>query len=200
MSEKIVSALCRCVDSLFNTTTTPETTEPALGAISMIIQSALKDISEPVSLAENAGGGANLGLAHCLARALEIELGISHGLAVGVVMPRVIRFNAPVAGDMMARLASAMGLEKSDDDSEQAAIDTEAAIYAFYGDIGFPRFFDAHDFDPALIPDMAMAAGRGLLGEGYLETPPTRQTLIPSCNRRRATIREAEDLFEQCFA
>jgi len=47
---------------------------------------------------------------------------------------------------------------------------------------------------------MAMAAGRGLHGDGYLETSPTVLILIPSHNKCRATIREAGDLFEQCFA
>jgi alcohol dehydrogenase class IV len=200
MQVEIVDPLCRCIDSLFNATTTPKTTEAALEAISIMARPTPNDGGKAVSLADAAGDGGNLGLAHCLARALEVELGIGHDLAVGVITPRVIRFNAPVAGDMMPRLALALGLETEDEDPERVAIGIVATIFSMYEVIGFPRFFDPHDFDPDLIPDMAMAAGRGLHGEGYLETPPTLQTLIPSRNKRRATIREAGELFEQCFA
>jgi alcohol dehydrogenase class IV len=151
-------------------------------------------------MADQACADGNLGLAHCLAGPLETLLDMEHGLAVGVLMPRVIRFNAPVAGAMMSRLAAALGVETSSGNPEQDAIQIEKGVFELYREIGFPKFFDAHFFDPGLIPEMAMAAGKGIDGEGYLETPPTRQTLIPSRNRRRATILEAEELFEQCFA
>lgn len=205
MAAEWVRALCRGADSLFNATTTPANSSLALEAITILARSAhgepqaLSELSRAAAMADEACNDGNLGLAHCLAGALESELDMSHETAVGVVMPRVIRFNAPVAGDMMPRLAVALGVRTGGDDPELAAIGIEAAILDLYDEIGFPRYFDPQAFDPDLIPDMAMAAGRGLHGEGYLETPPTRQTLIPSRNRRRATIREGEELFERCF-
>lgn len=206
----LVGALSRCADSLFNATTIPENSSSALEAASELARSAhaavidrepqaLNDLRLASSKADRACHDDNLGLAHCLAWALETELGLGHGLAVGVIMPRVIRFNAPVAGGMMQRLAAALGVETQNDDPEQAAVGIEAAMFDLYDEIGFPRFFDSQAFDPELIPDMAMAAGRGRRGEGYLETPPTGQTLIPSRNKRRATIHEAGELLAQCF-
>jgi len=146
MSEFFLSALCRCLDSLFNTTTTSKASEAALVAISMIARSGLApsgdNAPETLTLTERAGEGGNLGLAHCLAGALEVELGMSHDLAVGVITPRVLRFNAPVARDMMPRLSLALGLEPNDADLEEAAIGIEAAIFSLYDGIGFPRCFD----------------------------------------------------------
>jgi aldehyde dehydrogenase (NAD+) len=199
---ELIGALCRCADSLFNTTTTPESASLALHAASILAGMPRAPDTELVvaaSRAHMAGDNGNLGLAHCLAMALETELDISHDLAVGVLMPRVIRFNAPIAGDVIKRLAVALEVEPEDHDPEQIAAGIEAALFDLYDKTGFPRYFDPEDFDPNLIPDMAMAAGRGLYGEGYLETPPTGQTLIPSPNRRRATISEGEELFERCF-
>jgi alcohol dehydrogenase len=45
-----------------------------------------------------------LGAAHALANPLTAYLGTPHGQAVGLMMPHVIRFNAPVVGDRYARL------------------------------------------------------------------------------------------------
>ena len=45
-----------------------------------------------------------LGTAHALANPLTAYLGTPHGQAVGLMMPHVIRFNAPVVGDRYARL------------------------------------------------------------------------------------------------
>lgn len=210
IAAELVGALSRCADSLFNTSSTPDRSAQALEAAAVLaplaramdqeVRGAADEFLMAASLAEKAGQAGNLGLAHCLALALESELDMSHDLAVGVLMPRVIRFNGAVAGENMGRLAVSLGVETEDGDPEHIAIRIEAALLDLYDQIGFPRFFDPNDFDPHLIPDMAMAAGRGLYGEGFLETPPTRQTLIPSPNRRRATIREGEELLERCFA
>jgi alcohol dehydrogenase class IV len=211
MASDVVGALCRCADSLFNATTTDANSALALDAASVLARAAhaavidnepqsVNDVRMASSMADRACADGNLGLAHCLSRALEDELAMDPSFAVGVIMPRVIRFNAPIAGATMDRLAASLGVQDRSDDPEQSAIGVAAALFDLYNKIEFPRFFEPADIDPDLIPAMAMAAGRGLHGEGYLESPPTRQTLIPSTNRRRATIREGEELFERCFA
>ncbi len=208
---QLAGALCCCADSLFNNSTTADSSTLALDAASVLVRNARAAVNDKVPqavtdvhaaslMADRTCGAGNLGLAHGLAGPLEIELDMEHGLAVGALLPRVVRFNAPVAGPMMADLAAALGVENTTGDPEQDAIKIETSLFEIYRGIGFPKYFDARMFDPELIPEMAMAAGKGINGEGYLETPPTRQSLIPSPNRRRATIREAEELFEQCFA
>src|SRR5207248_876545 len=51
-----------------------------------------------------------LGCAHSCANPLTAHYGIVHGVAVGVMLPHVIRFNAPAAGPLYAELARDEGL------------------------------------------------------------------------------------------
>ncbi len=55
-----------------------------------------------------------LGAAHALANPLTAHYGITHGLAVAVMLPHVIRFNAPVVGPLYADLARDAGLVNGD--------------------------------------------------------------------------------------
>jgi alcohol dehydrogenase len=70
---------------------------------------------------------AMLGVCHSCANPLTAHYGLTHGVAIGVMLPHVVRFNAPAAGDWyaelagtaerladrLAQLASAAGLPKS---------------------------------------------------------------------------------------
>ncbi len=47
---------------------------------------------------------AMLGVCHSCANPLTAHYGITHGVAIGVMLPHVIRFNAPVAGHLYAEL------------------------------------------------------------------------------------------------
>lgn len=50
---------------------------------------------------------AMLGICHSCANPLTAHYGITHGTAIGVLLPHVIRFNAPAADGLYAELASA---------------------------------------------------------------------------------------------
>ncbi|HEX7185928.1 MAG TPA: iron-containing alcohol dehydrogenase [Thermoanaerobaculia bacterium] len=45
-----------------------------------------------------------LGAAHACANPLSARYGLAHGIAVGLMLPPVVRFNTPVAGDLYAEL------------------------------------------------------------------------------------------------
>src|SRR5439155_14119934 len=45
-----------------------------------------------------------LGVAHSCANPLTAHYGLTHGIAVGVMLPNVVRFNAVIAADTYARL------------------------------------------------------------------------------------------------
>lgn len=53
---------------------------------------------------------AMLGAAHACANPLTAHYGITHGIAVGVLLPHVIRFNASVVGGLYADLAHEAGM------------------------------------------------------------------------------------------
>lgn len=55
-----------------------------------------------------------LGACHACANPLTAHYGITHGVAVGVVLPHVIRFNAPVAGRMYDELMRTNGRMNGD--------------------------------------------------------------------------------------
>ena len=53
---------------------------------------------------------AMLGVCHSAANPLTAHYGITHGTAIGILLPHVIRFNAPVAAPLYARLVEEHGL------------------------------------------------------------------------------------------
>jgi alcohol dehydrogenase len=53
---------------------------------------------------------AMLGVCHSCANPLTAHYGVTHGTAVGLMLPHVIRFNAPSAGTLYAELVAAAGL------------------------------------------------------------------------------------------
>ncbi len=55
-----------------------------------------------------------LGAAHACANPLTAHYGLTHGIAVGVMLPHVIRFNAAVVGDLYADLAHDAGTINGD--------------------------------------------------------------------------------------
>jgi alcohol dehydrogenase len=55
-----------------------------------------------------------LGAAHACANPLTAHYGLTHGIAVGVLLPHVIRFNAAVVGDLYADLAHDAGAVNGD--------------------------------------------------------------------------------------
>lgn len=57
---------------------------------------------------------AMLGAAHACANPLTAHYGITHGVAVGILLPHVIRFNTQAAGALFADLAHEVGLVNGD--------------------------------------------------------------------------------------
>jgi alcohol dehydrogenase len=52
---------------------------------------------------------AMLGVCHSCANPLTAHYGITHGVAIGILLPHVIRFNAPAVGDQYAQLLGETG-------------------------------------------------------------------------------------------
>ena len=55
-----------------------------------------------------------LGAAHACANPLTAHYGLTHGIAVGVLLPHVVRFNAPVVGFLYGDLVHDVGLVNGD--------------------------------------------------------------------------------------
>ena len=52
-----------------------------------------------------------LGATHALANPLSAHFGVTHGVAIGIMLPHVVRWNAPVVGDLYRALEEDAGLQ-----------------------------------------------------------------------------------------
>lgn len=104
-----------------------------------------------------------LGAAHSCANPLTARFGLTHGHAVGVMLPHVVRFNA--AGDADARtlyreLAMSVGLAMSTDPAEKAVNALMEAIERLLVAGGFPKTLAEAGVDRSAIPALAAEAAR----------------------------------------
>ncbi|MCB0316854.1 MAG: iron-containing alcohol dehydrogenase, partial [Calditrichaeota bacterium] len=61
---------------------------------------------------------AMLGAAHACANPLTANYGVTHGVAVGLMLPHVIRFNSAAVGGLYAELVRAAGLNDTEGESD----------------------------------------------------------------------------------
>jgi alcohol dehydrogenase len=55
-----------------------------------------------------------LGACHACANPLTAHYGLTHGLAIGILLPHVVRFNAPAAGELYCDLTDQAGMANGD--------------------------------------------------------------------------------------
>jgi len=96
-------------------------------------------------LAGSAIEASMLGCAHSCANPLTAHYGVTHGIAVGVMLPHVIRFNAPVAGELYAELAG---------NAEDLAASVERHLVA----AGMPTRLGTLGISPGILPLLAHEA------------------------------------------
>ena len=117
-----IDALAHAIESYVTTRRTPVSRMFAREAwvrVARSVERALAEAPASDALADMqlgaCFGGASiensmLGAAHAAANPLTAAYGITHGIAVGVMLPHVMRFNAAAVGDHYAELARAAGL------------------------------------------------------------------------------------------
>jgi alcohol dehydrogenase len=89
-----------------------------------------------------------LGITHSLANPLTAVFGVTHGAAVGVMLPHVLRFNAERVDDQYREVTGQSGAELAD------------RVSRWLVEVGLsPRLAD-HGVDPARLPDLAEMATR----------------------------------------
>jgi alcohol dehydrogenase len=97
-----------------------------------------------------------LGACHALANPLTAHYGLTHGIAIGVMLPHVIRFNAREAGGLYAHLAHDVGLVNGD---ELAAGEVLAQrITRFLATAGLPTSLSACGVSGGIFPLLAEEA------------------------------------------
>ena len=103
-----------------------------------------------------------LGASHALANPLTAYYGITHGLAVGLMLPHVIRFNTPVVSAMYAKLAEDVGLCAAED--PRAAELLAARVAALIALSGSPTCLSACGVERTMLSQLAIEAAKQWTG------------------------------------
>lgn len=129
----------------------------------------------------------SVALVHGMSRPIGANFHLPHGLSNGVLMPTVMRYNAPACVDRFAVVARAMGLEVAGLSVEQAADRALDAFDQLNKDLEIPRLSEcgisAESFERAL-PKMAADA----MSSGS-----------PANNPRVPSAEEIIDLYRQAY-
>ncbi len=103
-----------------------------------------------------------LGATHALANPLTAHYGITHGLAVGLMLPHVVRFNAPAVGYLYGALAADAKICAADD--TQAGELLAAYLGQLIGRSGMPTNLAQCGVARAKLPQMAEDAAKQWTG------------------------------------
>ncbi|GAB3026134.1 iron-containing alcohol dehydrogenase [Natronobiforma cellulositropha] len=148
-----MDALSHAIEAYVSTLRTPYTDMLARRAIELVGESLREAVHQGehndearyrMSLAATLGGqafvNAGLGAVHALTYPLGVEYGIGHGRANAVLLPHVVRYNAPAEPDRLADVASLLGVDRRDGETalEHARRGADA-IAALNDDIGIPN-------------------------------------------------------------
>lgn len=103
-----------------------------------------------------------LGATHALANPLSAHYGITHGTAIGVMLPHVIRYNSTEVGHAYGELAADAGLCDKDDPS--AAERLAAFVETLVAQAGSPGDLQQLNVDPAMCSTLAAEASQQWTG------------------------------------
>ncbi|MBW5824075.1 lactaldehyde reductase [Yersinia kristensenii] len=143
--------------------------------------------SEDMALGQYIAGmgfsNVGLGLVHGMAHPLGAFYNMPHGVANAILLPYIMRYNAPYTGERFRQIAVAMGLEKAlSAPLEQVREQTIEAVFALNRDIGIPASLSAVGMRADDIPALAAAAFADVCAGG---------------NPREASVAEIVALYHQ---
>jgi alcohol dehydrogenase class IV len=96
----------------------------------------------------------DLGAVHSCAHALSTVADLHHGLANGIMIDHVMRFNAPVASAKLAELARVARVPGGDNGSDEARADAFVAWLArLKSELGIPAKLSAYEAARRVTPD-----------------------------------------------
>ncbi len=116
-----------------------------------------------------------LGAAHALANPLTAHYGVTHGTAIAIVLPHVVRFNAAAVGSLYAELAHESGLVNGD-----AGVAAEAIarrLTALVKETGLPTSLTQCGVSGGILPVLAEEAAQQWTGR-FNPRPPAEADLL----------------------
>ena len=106
---------------------------------------------------------AMLGAAHALANPLTAHYGLTHGIAVGIMLPHVIRFNTPAVPGLYDDLAHEVGLMNGDSCAAGEAL--ARRMVELLKVAGLPTTLSACGVSPGIFPVLAEEAAQQWTGK-----------------------------------
>ena len=103
-----------------------------------------------------------LGATHALANPLTAHFEVTHGLAIGVMLPHVVRYNSPMVGPLYGRLAADLGICGADD--PEAGDRVANLVREFTKSARLPTTLTACGVDRNLLPKLAEEAAQQWTG------------------------------------
>jgi alcohol dehydrogenase len=97
-----------------------------------------------------------LGVCHACSNPLTAHFGLTHGKAIGVMLPHVIRYNASSAADSYAELMRDQGARNGD--SANGATRLAARVAGLVRAAGLPTSLSECGVDPSTLPVLAKEA------------------------------------------
>jgi len=149
-AQTAMNALAHCVETVYATTRTPEAEAIALAGASRIASALPTVVDQPTALeprttllagaalAGRALQNASMGAHHGLAQQLGGRTGIPHGLANALLLAHVMRFNAEVVRDELARIGAAIG-DQGDPAGAVARLAVAVGLPSRIRDVGVDR-------------------------------------------------------------
>jgi alcohol dehydrogenase class IV len=171
-----MKALADTVETICSRRATPLSDAVAAAALAMLVEHLAPSTADPGDLAARGRCqfavamtlpnlvAVGVGLVAALRHQLGGGLGVAHGVASTIVLPHVVRWNAPACGPALGRAAAAIGLSDSD-----ALV---AAVERLTDELALPRRLR----DVGVAHDDLEAVARHVLGDASLATNPRPAT------------------------
>jgi alcohol dehydrogenase len=189
-----IDALAHGIETFFSVRSRPASDALAMEAIAAVnahLRRAVHDGSDVEArigmshgslLAGMAFTNGFLGLAHAIGSALSGHCHVPHGIAIGLLLPHVVAFNAPARPDKAAQLARLLEVEANP--REKRGEEASAAVARMVADIGLPTRLRDVGVPEEKLPAIAKDAFKS----GMM-----------TCNPRQPTEQEVRELLRRAF-
>lgn len=163
-----MDALSHAIEALHSLQREPIADALAIHAIRLLREAVPLCVREPGNLAARgqqllaacmagaAFSNAQVGLVHAMAHTVGARFGIHHGLANSICLPAVIRFNAPMCGEVYRSVAHAFGTTLPEDWEALGAV-LAGALRDFAASVGLETSLRAVGVPREALPDLAEA-------------------------------------------
>ncbi|NHM26105.1 iron-containing alcohol dehydrogenase [Desulfofundulus sp. TPOSR] len=179
-----IDALSHAIETYVSLKAQPPAEALALKAIELIgesLRTAVADGSDKEArtrmslgslLAGMAFNNSLLGLTHSIGAALSGHAHVSHGVAIGLLLPYVMEFNAMARMEKFSKIAIALGENVKGLSLREAALRSVKAVRELVEDISLPRRLG----DVGVTGDMIEGMAKDAMGHGMLKFNPRAVT------------------------